>query len=152
MTTNIDLRKIALPLEEQFGQVVFVEPAYLEVTPGALLHVAGYLKITPNLDFDFLDMITAADYSDRFELVYRLASLKNNLLISLKVKCGRDGAEVPSITGLWQGAQLQEREIYDLFGVSFNGNPDLRRIVLWEGYQGNPLRKDFKDRTYDAGN
>ena len=151
MTTNIDLNKIELSLKEQFGQVVFVEPAYLEVTPGALPYIAGYLKNTLGLDFDILDMITAADYPDRFELIYRLVSLKNNLLISLKVKCGRDGAEVPSITSLWQGAQLQEREIYDLFGISFNGNPDLRRIVLWEGYQGNPLRKDFKDRAYDAG-
>lgn len=152
MTTNLDLNGIALRLKEQFGQVVFVEPGYLEVTTGALPNIAGYLKNTPGLDFDFLDMVTAADYADRFELVYRLVSLKNNLVISLKVKSGRDNAEVPSVTGLWKGAQLQEREIYDLFGIAFTGHPDMRRIVLWEGYQGHPLRKDFKDRAYDAGN
>jgi NADH-quinone oxidoreductase subunit C len=114
--------------------------------------VAEYLKTTPGLDFDFLDMVTAADYPDRFELIYRLLSIKNNLTISLKVKCGRENTEVPSVANLWQGARLQEREIYDLFGIGFSGHPDLRRIVLWEGYQGHPLRKDFQDRAYDAGN
>ena len=150
--TNVAPAEIAERLKAQFGQVVFAGPDYLEVTQGALNHVAEYLKTTPGLDFDFLDMVTAADYPDRFELIYRLLSIKNNLAISLKVKCGRENAEVPSVANLWQGARLQEREIYDLFGIGFSGHPDLRRIVLWEGYQGHPLRKDFQDRAYDAGN
>jgi NADH-quinone oxidoreductase subunit C len=152
MTTNLGLNEIAERLKAQFGQVVFVEPEYLEVTAGALPKVAGYLKNTPGLDFDFLDMVTAADYAEQVELIYRLISLKNNNLVSLRVKCPRDHAEVPSVAELWHGARLQEREIYDLFGIGFSGHPDLRRIVLWEGYQGHPLRKDFKDRAYDAGN
>ena len=152
MTTNLDLNSIALRLKEQYGQVVFAEPDYLEVTAGALPHIAGYLKNTPGLDFDCLDMVTAADYTDRFELIYRLVSIKNNTVIAPKVKCGRDRAEIPSLAGLWKGAQNQEREIYDLFGISFTGHPDMRRIVLWEGYEGHPLRKDFKEKAYDAGN
>jgi NADH-quinone oxidoreductase subunit C len=114
--------------------------------------VAKYLKMTPALDFDFLDMVTAVDYVNHFELVYRLLSLKNNYWVSLKVKCDRNKPVVPSLANLWQGANLQEREIYDLFGIEFSGHPDMRRIVLWEGYAGHPLRKDFKDRVYGVSN
>ena len=68
--------------------------------------------------------------------------------MSLKVKTGKEKPAVPSLANLWQGANFQEREIYDLFGIEFTGHPDLRRIVLWEGYEGHPLRKDFKDKVY----
>ena len=146
MTTTLNINELAARLKAQFGAGVAPAADYLEVAPALLTKVAEYFKTT--LDFDFLDMITAADYPDRFELIYRLQSLKNNNLVSLKVKTGKEKPAVPSLANLWQGANFQEREIYDLFGIEFTGHPDLRRIVLWEGYEGHPLRKDFKDKVY----
>ena len=151
MTTTLNVSDMATRLKAQFGEGITPATDYLEVKPALLPKVAEYLKNTPGLDFGFLDMVTAADYADRFELVYRLLSLKNNSLITLKVRCDRNAPAVPSLANLWEGANLQEREIYDLFGIEFSGHPDLRRIVLWEGYQGYPLRKDFKDKVYGAG-
>ncbi len=151
MTATLSTGDVAARLKAQLGAGIVAGPVYIEVSPGLLPRVAEYLKNTPGLDFDFLDMITAR-YPDRFELVYRLLSLKNNSLVALKVRCDRNKPVVPSLAKLYQGANLQEREIYDLFGIEFSGHPELKRIVLWEGYQGHPLRKDFKDRVYGAGN
>jgi NADH:ubiquinone oxidoreductase subunit C len=71
-------------------------------------------------------------------------SLEFNRSITLKARCyTRDNPSVPSLTGLYQGADIQEREIYDLMGIAFQGHPNLKRILLWEGFDGHPLRKDF---------
>ena len=150
MTTTININDLAARLKTQFGEGIAPAGDYIEIAPALLPKVAEYLK--NSMDFDYFDMVTAADYADRFELIYRLQSIKNNALVSLKVKTGKDNPAVPSMANLWQGAGLQEREIYDLFGIAFSGHPDLRRIVLWEGYEGYPLRKDFKDKVYGAGN
>ncbi len=152
MTRNFNTEELSRRLSTESCKEVVLANGYLEVRPADLIDVAGYLKNTGDLDFNYLDMVTAADYPDHFELVYRLLSLKNNALVSFKVKCPRDNAAVPSLSNMWHGATLQEREIYDLFGIEFTGHPDLRRIVLWEGYEGHPLRKDFKDKTYVTGN
>ena len=82
MTTTLNTHDMAVRLKAQFADGVNPSAEYLEVTPALLPQVAEYLKNTPGLDFDFLDMITAADYPDRFELVYRLLSLQNNSLVS----------------------------------------------------------------------
>ena len=109
-----------------------------------ILKVAGYLKNAPELAFDYLNDITSVDYFDYFEVVYRLTSLGNNSTLVLKVRCyDREKPAVPSITSLWQGANLMEREIYDLMGILFPGHPNMKRIVLWEGFVGHPLRKDY---------
>jgi NADH-quinone oxidoreductase subunit C len=152
MTTLLNIEDIAAKLKAKFGKGITTAADCLEVTTALLPKVADYLKNSPGLDFDLLDMVTAADYTDRFEMIYRLVSTKNNSFVTIKVKCDRNKPSVPSVTHLWQGANLQEREIYDLFGIEFEGHPDLRRIVLWEGYEGYPLRKDFKDKVYGAGN
>jgi NADH-quinone oxidoreductase subunit C len=103
-----------------------------------------YLNKSPDLDFDYLNYVTAADYYDYFEVVYYLVSIKRNHGLVLKVRChDRQNPSLPSVTGIWRGADFQEREIFDLFGISFEGHPNLRRIVLWEGFEGHPLRKDF---------
>jgi NADH-quinone oxidoreductase subunit C len=150
--TTLNINDIATSLKTSFGAGISVRADYIEVPSALLPDVAKYLKMTLALDFDFLDMVTAVDYVNHFELVYRLLSLKNNYWVSLKVKCDRNKPVVPSLANLWQGANLQEREIYDLFGIEFSGHPDMRRIVLWEGYAGHPLRKDFKDRVYGVSN
>ena len=110
----------------------------------SLFEVAEYLKSSPDFDFDYLTNITAVDYYDYFELIYQLISLKHNRSLILKTRCyGRDKPSLPSVVGLWRGADLQEREIYDLMGINFEGHPNLKPIVLWQGFEGHPLRKDY---------
>ena len=115
---------------------------YVAVYPEVLHEVCRHLQ--REFDINYLNNLTACDYLDYLEVVYHLSSLERNHLLTLKVRCyDRDHAVVPSLTPLWQGADLQEREVYDLFGVVFTGHPNLKRLVTWEGFKGHPLRKDF---------
>jgi NADH-quinone oxidoreductase subunit C len=108
----------------------------------SLLEVARFLK--ESLDLDYLTSITAVDYIDHFELVYLLTSLENNHSIILKTRCDeRVNRRVPSVVSLWRGADFQEREIFDLMGITFEGHPNMKRLFLWDGFQGHPLRKDY---------
>jgi NADH-quinone oxidoreductase subunit C len=105
------------------------------------------LKEDTRLDFSFLSDITAVDYwqkkEPRFEMVYHLTSLKARQRIRIKVPVPESDAVVESLTPLWAGANFLEREVWDLFGIRFSGHPDLRRILLYEEFQGHPLRKDY---------
>ena len=145
MTIALSGKEIAKQIEKQFpGSVVESEPDSLLAKSESLLEIAGYLKTTSGLDFDYLTAITAVDYYDYFEVVYQLTSIKHNHSLVVKTRCyNRDNPTLPSVVGLWRGADFQEREIYDLMGISFDGHPNLKRIVLWEGFEGHPLRKDF---------
>jgi NADH-quinone oxidoreductase subunit C len=106
--------------------------------------VIEYLKTAAGLKFDYLNFITAVDYYSYFEVVYRLTSLESNRSVIIKTRLyTRDNPTLPSLTGLYQGADFQEREIFDLFGIRFEEHPNLKRIFLWEGFEGHPLRKDF---------
>ena len=110
----------------------------------SVLAVARFLKEAEDLDFAFLTAITAVDYVDNFEIIYHLLSMRRNHSAVLKMRCyGREEPIVDSVTGIWRGADLQEREIWDLMGVRFEGHPNMKRILLWEGFPGHPLRKDF---------
>ena len=114
------------------------------ILPEPLLDIARFLKETPDLDFAFLNAITAVDYVEYFELVYHLLSMRHNHSFVLKTECyGREEPVVSSVVSVWQGADLQEREIWDLMGIRFDGHPNMKRILLWEGFPGHPLRKDF---------
>jgi len=109
-----------------------------------LVDVFSYLKDDAELDMQFLNSISAVDYIEYFELVYHLRSLRNNTTLIIKTKCfGREEITVPSITSVWRGAELQVREIWDLMGINFSDHPNMKRILLWEGFPGHPLRKDF---------
>jgi NADH-quinone oxidoreductase subunit C len=105
------------------------------------------LKEDAKLNFDFLTDITAVDYwkkkEPRFEVVYHLSSLKQARRIRIKVPVPEPDPAVESLTPLWAGANFLEREVWDLFGIRFLGHPDLRRILLYEEFQGHPLRKDY---------
>jgi len=106
--------------------------------------VAGFLKSDENLDFNFLNSISAVDYIDHFEVVYHLTSLNKQHTAIVKARLnGRDDLSLPSVYHLWRGADFQEREIWDLMGIRFDGHPNLKRIMLWEGFEGHPLRKDY---------
>jgi len=145
MTLALSGKDIAGKIEKKFpGCVADSAVESLLVKAEALLEVAGYLKKTPGLDFDYLTAVSGVDYIDCFEVVYHLTSLKHNHSLVLKARCyDRENPTLPSVVGLWRTADFQEREIYDLLGISFEGHPNLKRIALWEGFEGHPLRKDF---------
>jgi NADH-quinone oxidoreductase subunit C len=145
MTTALDARRVAQKLTEHMPHLVLeAEQAILWVKKEDLFPVAELLKTAPDLEMDYLNNLTAVDRLDYFEVVYHLSSLTHNHSLVLKTKCfGRDNPSVPSVVGLWRGADFQEREVYDLMGIAFSGHPNLKRILLWEGYPGHPLRRDY---------
>jgi NADH-quinone oxidoreductase subunit C len=115
--------------------------------------VLAWLKGAPGQEFDYLTDVTAVDYRDpeRFlEVVYQLRSLGRKADLRVKVALDkRAPLEIRSVYDLWRGADWLEREVYDMFGVTFVGHPDLRRILMWETYaEGYPLRKDFPLRGH----
>ena len=145
MTVALSGKEIASQIEEKFpDSVVESSEGSLVVKADSLLPVLTFLKDNDTLKFDYLNYITAVDYFSYFEVVYQLTSLEHNHTVVLKTRCyGRENPAVPSVIGLWQAADFQEREIYDLMGIKFEGHPNLKRIFLWEGFPGHPLRKDY---------
>ena len=116
------------------------------INPESILEVARFLKDEPGLKFNYLNSITGVDYIDHFQVVYLLTSLEYNHSAVLKVSMyGREEPMVPSVVDVWKGADFQEREVWDLMGIRFAGHPNLKRIMLWDGFPGHPLRKDFQD-------
>ncbi|MCL5929766.1 MAG: NADH-quinone oxidoreductase subunit C [Candidatus Thermoplasmatota archaeon] len=103
-------------------------------------NILPFLKEKKEEGFDTLLMISGVDYKDHLEVLYHLLSSKNNTRIIVKTKT--DG-EVDSVTSLWKGADWHERETWDLVGIKFKNHPNLKRILLAEGWVGHPLRKDY---------
>jgi NADH-quinone oxidoreductase subunit C len=116
---------------------------HIKIPADKLIDICRWLKHQADLDFDYLADITAIDWQDRIEIVYQFVSLTSNNKVALRVDLTRDNPEVDSLYSIWKGADLQERESYDLMGVIFKGHPDLRRILLPEDWEGFPLRKDY---------
>jgi NADH-quinone oxidoreductase subunit C len=145
VTTALNGEQVAKKISKLSpAAVVAADKAAVVVTSESLFKVAEFLKNTPALDFDYLADLTAVDYTDYFEVVYRLVSLKHNHSLVLKTRChDRDKPVVPSVTRLWRSADFMEREAYDLMGIVFDGHPNLRRLLLWEGFVGHPLRRDY---------
>src|SRR5256714_1840034 len=132
------------------------KPNSFVVAADQLPAVARYLRDT--LGYSFLSNVAGVDYlgykgrtpADRFEVAYHFYNLRQGGgPIALKVRVPQDSPAVPSLTPLFPGAGLQEREIWDLYGIRFQGHPDLRRILLWEGFDGHPMRKDWKEAYYE---
>lgn len=121
----------------------------VRVPPDRLIEVLGFLKDDPASRFEQLCDLTCVDYSefpharDRYAVVYSLNSLTHNHRLWVKCFVNDPDPEVPSVVGLWKGANWMEREVWDLFGVRFAGHPDLRRLFTWEGFDAHPLRKDY---------
>jgi len=113
-----------------------------------LLDAMRWLKTTPGQEFDYLVDVTAVEFRDRerpLEVVYFLRSLRRKVDVRVKVELpASEELAVDSVWSLWRGADWLEREVFDMFGVTFRGHPDLRRILMWETYaEGYPLRKSF---------
>ena len=116
----------------------------LWVKPVSISQVAELLKNNDELDMEYLNSVSAIDYIGHFELVYHLTSFRKGHKATMKSRLpGREGLSAPSVYHLWRGADFQEREIWDLMGIRFDGHPNMKRIMLWEGFEGHPLRKDF---------
>jgi NADH-quinone oxidoreductase subunit C len=111
-----------------------------------IVEVCTFLRDDPNLRYDLLSDVCGIDMStpvDRFGVIYNLFSIPNRHRIRLKIFTQEDDPTVPSVTGVWEAAGFYEREAYDMFGIVFQGHPDLRRIYMPEEYEHFPLRKDF---------
>ena len=115
------------------------------VKPEAIVEVARFLRDDPELSYNFLDNLCGVDYigrDPRFEVVYHLLSHKNRHRVCLKVGVPESSPAVPTLTGLWATANWQERETYDMFGITFTGHPGLQRILMPDDWEGYPQRKD----------
>lgn len=109
--------------------------------------LAAWLRDDASLSFNMLCDHTAVDLmaENRFELVYQLYSTAHRHYLAVFASIPRDNPQAPSVSPVWTIAEWQEREVYDMFGIFYNGHPDLRRILLDDDWQGFPLRKDYKD-------
>jgi NADH-quinone oxidoreductase subunit C len=161
--------EIIIILEEKFGSRVKAKKLdaldpYIVIEPGDLLEVCSFLRDDPRLRFELLNCISGVDYLEpdpkkapkagfepHLEVVYHFSSFTHRHRFVVKLllprwKDNKPGAlpEVPSVSGLWQGAIWHEREVYDLSGVWFTDHPELRRILLSEDWVGHPLRKDYE--------
>ena len=126
---------------------IFRGDAIVTLVRDGLCDQFRFLKEDGKLDFDFLSDITAVDYwkkkEPRFEVVYQVLSLKGRRLLCVNVPVPEDDPVVESLTPIWAGANWLEREVWDLFGIRFSGHPNLKRVLLYEEFQGHPLRKDY---------
>ena len=133
-------RLARLSLDETRGQAVVV------ATAADVIEALRTLRDDPELRFDLLADVTAVDYlgrSPRFEVVYQLASIALHHRLRVKLPVDGDAPVVPSASALWKSALWGEREAFDMFGIRFEGHPDLRRILMYPEFQGHPLRKDY---------
>jgi NADH-quinone oxidoreductase subunit C len=149
----VDAAALHQALQSRFGDAIGAleggrEPA-IRLAPAAIVAVCEHLKTDPGLGFDCLSNQSGVDYPKRneIEVVYHLASYRLRHACVLKVGVPRDNPAMPTVSRVWSTAIWQEREIFDLLGIVFDGHPDLRRILLPEDWVGHPLRKDFVEPT-----
>jgi len=137
---NANLKSSLLAVNEYRGELT------LTVVKGDIVKVCQFLRDDGDLRFDGLRDLCGADYyrpEGRFEVVYNLYSLKNKFRLRLKVRVGENDLHVHSVSHVWPTADWHEREAYDMYGIIFDGHPDLRRIYMPEEFEHFPLRKDF---------
>ncbi len=133
------------------GVSLVIEGTSLVVSATDLIAVGKCLKENERFHLDYLANLTAVDYPpERLEVIYHLYSMEQKHgPVMLRVKLPRTTPSAPSVTPIWRGAEFQEREVYDLYGVTFEGHPDLRRILMWDGFEGHPMRKDYIPENQD---
>lgn len=145
MTVCLNSSEVAKKIDEAIpGAIAIADGMTVIANSQSLYQVAEFLKDSSGFEFDYLANLTAVDYIDYLEIVYHLVSLKHNHSLVLKTRCyERENPSIPSVVKLWRAADYQEREIYDLMGIAFDGHPNLKRLLLWEGFEGHPLRRDY---------
>ncbi|MCY4625214.1 MAG: NADH-quinone oxidoreductase subunit C [Chloroflexi bacterium] len=125
-----------------------LDEVVVTVASARLLDACATLRGDPSLSFDYLRCLSVVDYEDRFQVVYHLWSREHRHKLTLKVDTSPETPSVPSVTGVWRGADWFEREGHDLFGVEFPGHPDPRVLILYEEFEGFPGRKSFPFHDY----
>ena len=116
------------------------------VAPSSWLSFADQLRNTPGLDFDYLFCLTCVDWKTHLTMVYHLTSTIHRHSLVVKSKLDRNKPEIETVSHIWRTAEFHEREVYELFGVNFLNHPDLRLLILPDGWEGrNPMRKDYED-------
>jgi len=141
------LEEITRDLQEKF-EATFEEfrgEAHVFVRPAQIVEVLTYLRDTH--EFPLLSAMTAVDYwpqeEPRFHVIYQLTSIAKNLSLQVRVPVAATSPEVPTVSGVFSSANWREREAWDMFGIHFEGHPDLRRILMPGDWEGHPLRKDY---------
>ncbi|MET0011507.1 MULTISPECIES: NADH-quinone oxidoreductase subunit C [Dehalococcoides] len=144
MTAVLDYQQLKADLSKELpGIEIQAESSFLLALPEDIHRVCQYLVSRP-VQMDYLTNLTTVDYPEYIEIVFHLNSIVNNTAMTLKTRLtDKTNPKIASVVDIWRGAELQEREIYDLFGVVFENHIGLKRIFLWEGFEGYPLRKDF---------
>jgi NADH-quinone oxidoreductase subunit C len=149
---NAALKKLREKYPEAVeGARFFRDEVTIYIPAPFLLRVCQFLRDEPGLKFNFLSDVTALDLypqEPRFEVVLHLLSLESAARLRLKVRIGGENPVCPSAFSIWPSANAFEREVFDLFGIKFDGHPDLRRIVLPDEWEGFPLRKDYPVEGY----
>ncbi|MFQ5444893.1 MAG: NADH-quinone oxidoreductase subunit C [Nitrospinales bacterium] len=140
-------------VKSKFGDMVlnhhnFRNDQTLLVKKECIVELAKFLREEPSLQFNFLMDLSGVDYlkknkPHRYEVVYHFFSLKHNHRVRIKVPVTKDDCVVDSLAPQWRTANWLEREVWDMFGIKFNGHPNLKRILLYEEFKGHPLRKDY---------
>ena len=143
---NLSVKKLQEKFPTSVSEIkTFRDEVNVTVQKKDIFEICKFLYSDPDLQYQMLTDLCGVDFfpeSPRFEVVYLLYSMKKQQRLRLKIKVG-DSESVSSVESIWKAADWLEREVYDLFGISFDNHPDLRRILLWDGYEGHPLRKDF---------
>lgn len=142
--------QVFAPEAVEEGQV-FRGETTIYIKASSLLRVMEFLRDGKDLSFRYLSDVTAVDYypaEPRFCTVYHLYSIEHNRPLRIKVRLPGDAPRIASVLPLWKGAWAFEREAFDLFGIIFEGHPDLRRFVLPDNWEGYPLRKDYPTEGY----
>lgn len=137
--------EVSSRIRDRFPDAVRAANAvWVEVAPDSLVDVCRFLRDDDELSMEQATNVTSVDWIEYYEVVYHLQSITRNQAMALKCRPpDRQDPIVDSVTSVWQGVWLQEMEIYDLMGIRFDGHPNLRRLFLWEGFHGWPLRKEF---------
>jgi len=135
----------------KFGEAAVEDAAAAHHKPMLLIRKADWanvvdmLRTHPDWQLNYLECMAGTDYPTYIEISTFIQSTALGHFVCLKTRTSRDQAEVPSLVAAHPGVNWEEREIYDLVGVTFTGHPDLRRIMMWEGFTGHPLRKDYNE-------
>jgi NADH-quinone oxidoreductase subunit C len=147
----MDLATVVERVKQKFSEAVLEVSAFrgettLQIRPEDLLSLCRFLRDDPEMAFDFLIDLCGVDYlprEPRFQVVYHLCSTRTRLRLRLKVSLPGIDPKIASVFSVWKAADWMEREAFDMYGITFAGHPDLRRILLTPEWQGYPLRKDY---------
>jgi NADH-quinone oxidoreductase subunit C len=147
---NLELLSLAEELLDEFHPQAgtLSDLPQITVEPADTLQVCRIAKDHPRLGLKQLECLACVDYQDTFQLVYFLHSLEPDHTLAIKTNVPYDSPVLPSVTSVWQAADWYEREAHDLFGVVFNGHPSLAPLLLYEGFEGYPGRKEFPFHDY----